>query len=398
MTNTDRLNSWVRQCVAAPERGINRTEVRRALSIFVEPEQTFYVQGLPSAHWHECHGSRLDEAVEAAYDVSDGIGVYFVMNPCKPCLASMPHVGDVLSRRWLLIDIDRRRKKGDPETNATEAEKLAVVEVAYRVSDWLWELDWPNPVMTDSGNGTHLFYRVDLPNDPLSRVLLKTVLVEAEKRFGTPAVHIDPVVVDARRISKLPGTWARKGPHSEDRPHRLARLVLVPDPIAVVSLEQLQAAGGQTSSPAPAPSPHNNGIGKLVHGTNEQDLTHYVKRAIELECGKIEMAPLRNNALNEAAHSLGTMAAWPEMDATHAKFALVTAANNSGLNIDPNCGPLGIRRTIGFAAARLREFGDREWVDVGSRQAAGTAQTSNRATAQRRPTIALTRQADDRPG
>ncbi len=345
MTDTNRLNAWVRQCVAAPEHDINRAEVRRALSIFVEPEQTFYVQGLRSLHWHECHGSRLDEAVEAVYNVSDGIGVYFVMNPCKSGLASMPHVGDVLSRRWLLIDIDRRRKKGDPETNATEAEKLAVVEVAYKISDWLWELDWPNPVMSDSGNGTHLFYRVDLPNDPLSRALLKSVLVEAEKRFGTPAVHIDPVVVDARRIAKLPGTWARKGPHSEDRPHRLARLVMVPDPIAVVTVDQLNEVGRAlppTLYGAPQPSSHAHGIGKLIHGTNGTDLTHYVQTAIDRECGRVELTPEggRNAALNTAAFNLGLMAHWPEMLLCDARAILLAAALRSGL------GELESRRTI----------------------------------------------------
>jgi hypothetical protein len=164
---------------------IDRAEVRRALGILVAPDQTFYIQGLMSLHWHECHGSKLDEAVEAAYDVSDGIGVYWTINPCKPGLASMPRVGDVLARRWLLVDVDRH---GAKETNATEAEKLAVVEVAYKVSDWLWDLNWPNPVMTDSGNGNHLYYRVTAQRPTVAST--QAVLTEAKSGLTT-TVEID---------------------------------------------------------------------------------------------------------------------------------------------------------------------------------------------------------------
>ncbi len=357
MTKTDRLNAWVRQCADAPERGIDRAEVRRALSIFTEPGQTFYVQGLPSAHWHECHGSKLDEAVEAAYSLSDGAGVYWTINPCRPGCKSMPRTGDALSRRWLLIDVDRKHAKGDPDTNASEAEKLLVTEVAYRASDYLFELDWPNPVMTDSGNGNHLYYRVDLSNDPLSRSILKAVLAELKSRFDTPAAEIDGKVIDARRISKLPGTWARKGPHTNERPHRLARLVYVPDPIEVITLEQLQAAGG-TPPPAvaaPAPSPHVNGIGRLIHGTNGSDLTRYVQSAIDRECARVEMTPPggRNDALNTAAFNLGLLAHWPEMLLQDARQALLIAALRAGL------GDLESRKTIesGWTggAARPRE-------------------------------------------
>ncbi len=345
MTKTDKLNAWVRQCADAPEHGIIRAEVRRALSIFTEPGQTFYVQSLPSAHWHECHGSKLDEAVEATYSLSDGAGVYWTINPCRPGCKSMPRTGDALSRRWLLIDVDRRHTKGDPDTNATEAEKLLVTEVAYRASDYLWELGWPNPIMTDSGNGNHLYYRIDLPNDPLSRSILKAVLAELKSRFDTDRVEIDGKVIDARRISKLPGTWARKGPHTDDRPHRLARLVYVPDPIEVVSVDQLQAIGVITPSTPiitpPAPSPHLNGIARLIHGTND-NLTHYVQSAIDRECARIEMTPPggRNDALNTAAFNLGLMAMWPEMLAQDARQALLVAALRAGL------GDLESRKTI----------------------------------------------------
>ncbi len=313
---------------------IDRAEVRRALGILVAPDQTFALQGLPSAHWRVCSGADLDAAVEAVYELSDGAGVYWTLNPCRPGLTAMPKTGDVLSRRWFLVDVDRR---GAGETNASEPEKLLVTEVAYRVSDYLWELGWPNPVMSDSGNGNHLYYRVDLPNDPLSRSILKAVLAKLKSRFDAPTVEIDGKVIDARRISKLPGTWARKGPHTDDRPHRLARLVFVPDPLEVVSVEHLQAVGTPPPiivAPAPSPSPHLNGAPFTARASSpHDDLSHYVQSAIDRECARIELTPpgARNDALNVAAHNLGTLAMWPEMILCDARTALVVAALRSGL-------------------------------------------------------------------
>ncbi len=349
-----KLNDWVRQCLDAPERDIDRVQVRRALSIFTEPEQAFYLQSLPSGKWRECHGSDLDTAVDIAYELSDGQGVYFTLNPCKAHLDTMPHVGDVLCRRWFLIDADRSpiARKDHPGSNASQAEKLQIAEVVYRASDWLYELQWPNPVMVDSGNGYHLYYRVDLPNDPLSRQLLKLVLIQLKSCFETAAVEIDARVIDARRITKLVGTWARKGPHSEERPHRVAWLMLVPDPVEVVSLDQLRGLIPEPPTTIPLPplvaTPRPTGIAALIHGGSGQDLSHYVRTAIEAECREVETCPEggRNDRLNVAAFNLGTMAGWPEMDAEDARGSLYSAACRSGLAADPNCGPAGIAKTI----------------------------------------------------
>jgi hypothetical protein len=45
---------------------------------------------------------------------------------------------------------------------------------------------------------------------------------------------------DAKRIAKLPGTWARLAEESAERPHRLAKLVDVPAEIEIVSVELLK--------------------------------------------------------------------------------------------------------------------------------------------------------------
>jgi len=96
-------------------------------------------------------------------------------------------------------------------------------------------------VAGDSGNGAHLLYAVDLPNDAESLQLVKGVLESLSFKFSDERVKIDTSVCNASRISKLYGTTARKGDSTEARPHRPSRLLKVPDERVEVSRGQLGA-------------------------------------------------------------------------------------------------------------------------------------------------------------
>jgi hypothetical protein len=111
--------------------------------------------------------------------------------------------------------------------------------VARSVRSWLTSRGWPEAVGGDSGNGAHLIYAIDLPNDDESRDLIRDFLHAVGDRFDTDRAKIDRGVFNAGRITKLFGTWARKGPHTAERPHRLARLTHVPEVIGVVTPEQI---------------------------------------------------------------------------------------------------------------------------------------------------------------
>jgi hypothetical protein len=54
-------------------------------------------------------------------------------------------------------------------------------------------------------------------------------------------LEIDEKVFNPSRISKVYGTLARKGDHTNDRPHRWARIILAPDHPQAVPVELLQA-------------------------------------------------------------------------------------------------------------------------------------------------------------
>jgi hypothetical protein len=104
----------------------------------------------------------------------DAPNVYFIFNPLDPDLLArrnnrvdenadqLGSDADVLARRWLYIDVDPVRKTGMP---ATAKEKDKALEVAKAITEHLRSLGWPEAVFADSGNGFHIFYRIDLPTE-----------------------------------------------------------------------------------------------------------------------------------------------------------------------------------------------------------------------------------------
>jgi hypothetical protein len=306
--------------------GLDREEVLRALSILIDPGQTFELRSLPHGKSRVCHGQDLPAAVEAAWELSDGIGLYFTLNPLKHDQERAATNHDVTARRWLLVDIDTERP--DRSSNATDDERASGSLVAGRILDYLLELGWPTPLVVDSGNGWHLLYRVELPNDRLSAQLVKSCLLELAKRFDTGQAKVDKAVHNAARISKLPGTWVRKGEHTDLRPHRLSMICQAPEAIEVVTVEQLHTLGRGTPEPAT-----NGSANPWLLTASSSDLAAYCRSAIERECGRLAMAIQgdRNNVLNRCAFVLGTMGAWPEMLGVNVQSSLLRVADQVGL-------------------------------------------------------------------
>lgn len=175
-------------------------------------------------------------------------GVFISLNPVKRSLAG--HVTnelakasvaardtDIECRRWLPIDFDPVRPSNTP---STDAEHTAAIEMAKQCRDWLGEMDWSDPILADSGNGAHLLYRVELPNDESTRELVKNVLEVISLRFSDRSVVVDTGNFNASRIWRVYGTLNCKGEASEDRPHRRAKMLEVPDyEMEIVSRREL---------------------------------------------------------------------------------------------------------------------------------------------------------------
>lgn len=164
----------------------------------------------------------------------------FVLNTLRP--SPFRSTKDWYVRRTtLLIDSDPVRKTGEKKSNATDEEKAAARKQAEEIRRFLCdELQWPKPVVVDSGNGYHQRFEIDLPNDQASEDLIRNLLAGLAAKLDTDDCHVDAGVYEANRVAKLPGTWARKAPESLGRPWRQSGVVEVPQ----VEIE-LPARAGQ---------------------------------------------------------------------------------------------------------------------------------------------------------
>jgi hypothetical protein len=189
-------------------------------------------------------------------------GIYFTMNPVVEALLARANSRiqirartttsdkDILKRVWLLVDCDAVRPA---EISATDTEHDLAIERCRIVAAWLRDQGWPDPIVCDSGNGGHLLYRVDLPNDAESTKLVKAILEVLALKFNDDSVIIDTAVHNAARITKWYGSMVCKGDHTEDRPHRRSRFLTIPEPIVLAPIEPLrQLAAQRPEDPKPA--------------------------------------------------------------------------------------------------------------------------------------------------
>lgn len=194
-----------------------------------------------------------DDHIKLARDISKYIGVnniYFTINPVKQGLLSrsMNRLkeyakattadGDIENRSILMIDLDAKRPA---EISSTEEEHEKAVKKAEEVKAFLAEQGWPEPIMADSGNGAHLLYRIELPNDKECTELVKAVLQALDGMFTDSDVEVDKTTYNASRICKVYGTVACKGDSTEDRPHRLSKIISLPDSFETVTEGKLKS-------------------------------------------------------------------------------------------------------------------------------------------------------------
>ena len=153
-----------------------------------------------------------------------GYNVYIVMNPIKSDFrGTAVRDDDIAYLGLLLIDIDRAAGTGQP---AADEEVAGAKDLATAVELYLSGMGWAAPIRVMSGNGAHLYYRLDdVPNDDESTGEVRSVLGLLAKKFDTTTIKIDTSVFNASRITKVPGTIARKGVEADGRPYRMAKVL-----------------------------------------------------------------------------------------------------------------------------------------------------------------------------
>ncbi len=180
-----------------------------------------------------------DALADAAVRLEDqrAPGIYATLNPVKPALLArvcnrvVTHPkattgdADIARRVWLPFDIDPVRPAGiSSNPDELEAARARALDAAH----WLTgELGEAPAVWAFSGNGYHLLFRIDLPNDGKATASVKSIIDATADRFTDDAVAVDRTVFNAARIWKVYGTMARKGDEVErlGRVHRRACLL-----------------------------------------------------------------------------------------------------------------------------------------------------------------------------
>jgi hypothetical protein len=251
-------------------KGSTVNEIRRFLTLMFRPSDVFEIRALecvdkPGDSYRSTHAGyfqfeNIDVAVSAIIGLEGRArAVYMTLNPLKKDLLaravnrlkSKAKVTatdrDVHCRRWLLVDFDPRRPK---DTGSTAAELGLARQKAEAVKVYLRAQGWPEPIEVMSGNGVHLLYAIDLAAEDGG--LVKNILIALAARFEDERVELDRSVFNAARITKVVGTVAaNKGDDMrgvagvEDRPHRRAQLLHVPEVLAPVPIGLLEALAAE---------------------------------------------------------------------------------------------------------------------------------------------------------
>jgi hypothetical protein len=235
---------------------MNVDMIRRTLKVLLEPGSVAELRvpktkrGTKSGYYNN-REMLAHDAVRLSDTLDGGAeGVYMTLNPVYPTLLARAdnqwedyarHTtkdDEIVRRHWLLIDCDPVRPAG---ISSTDAEHEAALARARSIRDWLQTLGWPEPIFADSGNGAHVLSRIDLSNDTHSTNLIARVLSAVNLRFGDDVVTVDTTTHNASRLVKLYGTRTTKGSSTEERPHRLSRLLEEPSELVPVAREQLEA-------------------------------------------------------------------------------------------------------------------------------------------------------------
>lgn len=238
------------------EQGVTKVlvadEVRKWHSTFKRNGELFEIR-LLGEKTYSGYFTDVETAIQAVtpFDNTKLYQIYFTVNEVISACSSRKQYNQFLivkgsatskndiAHRWLLpIDIDVKRPS---DISSTKEEKEYAYNKACDVYRFMQSVGFPTPIVCDSSSGYHLYYPIDLPNDTVSETLVRDVFEILSARFTDDRVKIDSQVGDANRIMRLPGSWGRKGRDSEERPHRLAQILSVPDTFVRAKTEFLQA-------------------------------------------------------------------------------------------------------------------------------------------------------------
>jgi hypothetical protein len=218
----------------------DRAEIELAISRLFEPGVVVEVRILKTrarvvAGYFDDHAAMAAAIVRADAQYKPA-GIYWTLNRIDRALLGRAYNrlkeraelttadNNILWRRRLPVDLDPVRPAG---VSSSDEEHAAAIERARTIAaDMAGEWGWP--IVGDSGNGGHLLYEIELPNDQEALAFVSNALAELSRRYSDNVVKLDTTSANAARIWKAYGTVARKGDSIPGRPHRISRILEVP--------------------------------------------------------------------------------------------------------------------------------------------------------------------------
>ena len=217
---------------------MNADEIRKWHRTFKRPDELFEIRILGNRNPWSGYFYDVEQAI-AALQPFDNMNIYYTINEVKKACASRSQFGqfqqvsgtatskqDIEHRWWLPIDVDCERPSG---VSSTDEEKELAHKKAAEVYYFLQANGFSAPVVCDSSSGYHILYPVDMANSDDAELAVKSFLETLAHRFTDDKVKIDTVLHDANRIIRLPGSFGRKGRSTEERPHRMAKILSAPN-------------------------------------------------------------------------------------------------------------------------------------------------------------------------
>jgi hypothetical protein len=173
--------------------------------------------------------------------------IYFVLNQIDEDCYSRPQYekfvkspktttndNDIVRRKFVMIDFDPIRKSS---VNSSDEEFEYSIKKAREVYSYLKEEGFPEPIFCYSGNGTHLQYKVDLPNDKDTTEIIKLFYTHLASKFTDNQIDIDLKIYNLARLCKVYSSVSKKGANTPSRPWRKSEIKYVPSEIKITPIE-----------------------------------------------------------------------------------------------------------------------------------------------------------------
>lgn len=180
----------------------------------------------------------------------DGKGIYATINEINPACydrmqrdriiqspKSTTNDNNIDRRRILLLDFDPERPS---DTNSSDEEKALAEKKMREVYKYLRNQGFNAPVVADSANGYHLYYKIDADNSEETTNTIKNVLKALDILFSDDKVKVDTSVFNASRIAKIIGTSSNKGTNTKKRPQRTSFFLHIPENFSATDMAYLK--------------------------------------------------------------------------------------------------------------------------------------------------------------